>query len=84
MLDAWLEGRAFIGGEHPSYADIATGVSMFRWMTMPNERLPMPHLQAWYGRLRARPAFVEAVSVTFSIARPFMMVAEIRGSISGQ
>jgi glutathione S-transferase len=33
---------------------------------MPNERLPMPHLEAWYARLEARPAFAKAVRVSYA------------------
>ena len=66
MLDRRLADCDFIGGDRPTYADIVAGASMFRWMTMPHERPALPHLEAWHGRLMARPAFVKAVCVDFS------------------
>lgn len=65
MLDKWLAGRRFIGGEGLSYADIVAGASMFRWMTMPIARPSMPNLEAWYSRLEARPAFRTGVCVSY-------------------
>jgi glutathione S-transferase len=66
MLDQRLAARDFLGGDRPSYADIVTGASMFRWTTMPHQRPDMPNLAAWHRRLEARPAFVKAVCVDFS------------------
>ena len=66
MLDNALEGRDFLLGPQLSYADIIAGSGMFRWMTMGHEREPMANLEAWYARLRARPAFVKGVCVDFS------------------
>lgn len=66
MLENALEGRDFLLGPQLTYADIVVGSGMFRWMTMGIEREPMPNLEAWYARLRARPAFVKAVCVDFS------------------
>jgi glutathione S-transferase len=65
-LDSALSDRPYLAGERFSYADIVAGVSMHRWMTMPNERLPMPHLEAWYARLVARPAFTKAVQISYA------------------
>lgn len=66
MLDRWLATRDFICGATLTYADIIVGVSMFRWMTMEIERLPMPHLDAWYRRLEERPAFQKGVCVSYA------------------
>ncbi len=40
--------------------------SLFRWMTMDIERTPMRHVEAWYGRLEARPAFRQGVCVSYA------------------
>jgi glutathione S-transferase len=66
MLDGWLATDHFVGGSQLTYADIAVGVSMFRWMTMPNERIAMPNLEAWYSRLQARSAFRKSVCLDFA------------------
>ncbi|EPN01382.1 glutathione S-transferase family protein, partial [Pseudomonas syringae pv. actinidiae ICMP 19070] len=33
----------------------------YGWFEMPIERPPLPHLQAWYERLKTRPAYHKAV-----------------------
>jgi glutathione S-transferase len=66
MLEKALAGRDFLVGPQLTYADIVVGSGMFRWMTMGIERDPMPNLEAWYARLRARPAYLKGVCVDFS------------------
>jgi glutathione S-transferase len=66
MLEKALNGRDFLLGSQLTYADVIVGSSMFRWMTMGIEREPMPNLERWYDRLRARPAFLKGVCVDFS------------------
>ncbi len=66
MLDAALAERPFLAGTELTYGDIPAGVAMFRWMTMPIERQPMPNLEGWYRRLDARSAFRKAVCVSYA------------------
>jgi glutathione S-transferase len=66
MLDKALAGRDFLLGPQLTYADIVAGSAMYRWMNMGIEREEMPNLEAWYGRLMERPAFVKGVCVDFS------------------
>lgn len=57
LLEAELgKGNAFIAGEEFSIADIVLGLSIHRWLIMPFEHKPMPHVQAYYERLKQRPA----------------------------
>lgn len=65
-LDAALADKPYLAGQRLTYADIVVGVSMHRWMTMPNERLPMPNLEAWYARVKARPGFEKVVEVSYA------------------
>jgi len=51
----WLSGDAFGMG------DIPLGSFIYAWFEMPIERPSLPHLEAWYARLRERPAFQRAV-----------------------
>jgi glutathione S-transferase len=37
--------------------DIPLGCAVFRYLEMVPDRLEMPHLEAWYERLAARPAY---------------------------
>jgi glutathione S-transferase len=64
-LDRWLAGRDFIVGDGLSLADIATGVSLYRYFELEIERPALPHVEAWYTRLQARPAFREHVMIPF-------------------
>jgi glutathione S-transferase len=48
--------RPFIGGESFSIADIVLGLSLHRWFITPFEHRPFPHAQAYYERLKQRPA----------------------------
>jgi len=41
--------------------DIPLGSFIYAWFEMPIERPELPHLRAWYERLRARPAYQRAV-----------------------
>lgn len=57
LLDAHLAGRAFVTGEAFTMGDIPVGAFAYRWLALPIERPALPNLEAWYGRLCARPAF---------------------------
>lgn len=61
-LEAVLAAGPFVGGDHPSIADIAWGVHAHRWFTMPIDRPDAPRLRAWYDRLLQRPAFAAHVA----------------------
>lgn len=51
----WLSGEGFGMG------DIPLGSFIYAWFEMPIERPSLPNLEAWYARLRERPAFQRAV-----------------------
>lgn len=55
LLDEHLRGRPYMTGQTFTVADIAAGAHAHRWLNLPLERQPRPHLEAWYGRLRERP-----------------------------
>jgi glutathione S-transferase len=65
ILDMALAKRPYLAGENLTYADIAAGVSLYRWTTMDVARDPHPNVEAWHERLKARPAFVKAVCVSY-------------------
>ncbi len=67
ILDARLAHRPFVTGEELSLADIAFGPHVHRWLKLSFDGRPeLVHLQAWYDRLVARPAYVAhcAVAIT--------------------
>jgi glutathione S-transferase len=59
---AILEGQLaksgdFVAGATFTLADIVLGLSVNRWFMTPIERPVLPHVQAYYDRLAARPGF---------------------------
>lgn len=61
MLDAELEGRDYVAGDHLTIGDIPVGCFVWRWSELPVERPSLPNLEAWHRRLQGRPAFREHV-----------------------
>jgi glutathione S-transferase len=60
ILDGQLaKTGAFVTGEVFSLADVVLGLSVVRWMRIPNERPDFPALAAYYERLNERPGFRE-------------------------
>jgi len=59
MVDQQLQDRPYLCGPDLTLADIALGIQVHRWFTMPIERQPMPALRAWYDRLLAQPAYAK-------------------------
>ncbi|MFA1286653.1 glutathione S-transferase family protein [Xanthomonas axonopodis pv. nakataecorchori] len=59
--DAALAQQPYLSGEQFAMGNIPLGSFIYAWFEMPIERPELPHLQAWYARLRARPAYRRAV-----------------------
>jgi glutathione S-transferase len=55
LLDAALARQPFLTGESFGVADCCIAPMTHRWLNLPIERTAMPHLEEWYGRMRARP-----------------------------
>lgn len=65
LLDARLAERPFLLGEALSLADIPAGTALYRYFELEIERPALPHVQAWYERLQARPGYRNGVMVPF-------------------
>jgi glutathione S-transferase len=65
LVEAQVAERAFMAGEVLSLADIAIGTLLYRYFELEIDRPALPRLEAWYDRLRARPAYREHVMVSF-------------------
>jgi glutathione S-transferase len=58
ILDAQLQITGLHAAGHDfSLADVVLGVSVHRWMKTPMDRVALPAVEAYYDRLKARPAF---------------------------
>ncbi|WP_119165727.1 glutathione S-transferase family protein [Algihabitans albus] len=66
LLDAKLEGRDYLLGETLTMADIPLGCAVYRWHALEVPRQSLPHLEAWYARLRDRPAYPSRVMLPLS------------------
>ncbi|HEX7054219.1 MAG TPA: glutathione S-transferase [Burkholderiales bacterium] len=61
-----LARQAYLAGERFTMADIPLGCHVQIWMRLPIERPPLPGVEAWFGRLRERPAFRRIVDIALS------------------
>jgi glutathione S-transferase len=58
-----LARQAYLGGARFTMADIPLGCEVQRWMRVPIERPSYPAVEAWFERLRERPAFRKIVDL---------------------
>jgi glutathione S-transferase len=63
MIEPVLAKAPYLTGNAFTLADIAVGVMAYRWFEMAIERPAMPAVEAWYDRIKARPAFKTHVAV---------------------
>jgi len=61
--ETMLAGKRYVTGETFTMGDIPLGCEVQRWMRVPMERPRFPNVEAWFERLRARPAFLAFVDV---------------------
>ncbi len=66
MLDAALAGKQYVAGNAFTMGDIPIGCEIQRWMRVPIERPRHANLEAWFGRLCARPAYKRFVDIPLS------------------
>ena len=69
LIDHQLAARPWLAGDRFSMADIPVGATLYRYYAMDIERPALAHLQAWYDRLRERPAYRTHVMVSFEELR---------------
>lgn len=65
LLNEILADRPFLAGDRLSLADIPAGTALYRYYGLEIDRPSVPHVEAWYERLTARPAYREHVMVPF-------------------
>jgi len=61
LLDAHLAAQPYVAGASFTMGDIPIGCEVQRWLRVPIERPPLPHLEAWFERLRERLPFRKIV-----------------------
>ena len=65
FLDRHLKTGGYLAGNTFTMADIPAGMMLYRWFEMDIARPDTPHVEAWYARLRERPAYRKAICIPF-------------------
>jgi glutathione S-transferase len=63
MVDRYLGETDYLAGDGFSIYDIPLGIQAYRWFNLDIEREKLDNFDAWYGRLKARPAFQTHIAV---------------------
>ncbi len=63
ILEQTLARQPYVAGREFTMGDIPIGCEVQRYMRVPIERPAFPGVQAWFERLRERPAFVKHVDL---------------------
>lgn len=69
ILEAQLDGNAYVAGPEFTLADILVGTPLYRFFNIDIPRTSRPALAAYYDRLQERPAYREQVMVSFDELR---------------
>ncbi|MBV1868741.1 MAG: glutathione S-transferase family protein [Marinosulfonomonas sp.] len=68
-LEEQLEKHDYLASGDFTLADIVIGSVLFRWFDLDIERRPRPLVQAYYNRLKDRPAYREHVMISYESLR---------------
>ena len=69
MLDRRLGDGPYLAGNDLTFADMITGHLLYRYYTLDFDRAATPSLDAYYGRLSARPHYRDHVMVSYESLR---------------
>lgn len=65
IVESVLPDREYISGPTFTLGDIPFGASLYRYFELDIERPSLPRVEAYYQRLRARPAYIKHVMIPF-------------------
>jgi glutathione S-transferase len=68
-LDAHLADHPYVTGASLTMGDIPIGSTLYRYFDMETERPSLPNVEAYYARLRDRPAYQAHVMVSYESLR---------------
>lgn len=63
VADRVLAGQPYLSGDRFAMGDIPLGALVYPWFELPMERPDLPHLTAWYERLKKRAAYRRQVMI---------------------
>ena len=84
VLDRHLAGKAFIGGEHYSIADMAAYPWIVPWTRQGQNLDNFPNVRRWFDAIRARPATIKAYAIADEINTVPSVTEESRKILFGQ
>ncbi|WP_431285134.1 glutathione S-transferase family protein [Humitalea sp. 24SJ18S-53] len=59
IVEAQLAAHPYLCGDNLTLADIALGIFVHRWFVLPIARPDLPHLAAWYARLKTHKGYAD-------------------------
>jgi len=65
IVEADLKERSYLAADRITLGDIPLGTSLYRYFELEIDRPSLPRVEAWYARLKGRPAYREHVMVRF-------------------
>jgi len=65
LLNKHLKDKPFVAGDTLTIGDIPAGAQLYRYFELEIDRPSLPHVEAWYARLREREAYRTHVMVAF-------------------
>lgn len=80
QLDDHLADQQFMAGDALTIGDIPLGSMMYRYFNLQIERPSVPHVEAWYERLCARPAYEKHVMIPFGSNAEEWLIEEKRNA----
>jgi len=63
ILEAELSKRPYLAGDRFTWGDLPLGAAAQRFFNLPIERPQLPAAEAWYARIKERPAFERVVDL---------------------
>jgi glutathione S-transferase len=69
IIDARLAESPYLGGDHLAFGDCIFGTLLYRYFTLDFDRADAPHLDTYYKRLCARPAYARHAMVSYDSMR---------------
>jgi glutathione S-transferase len=66
IIEHTLAQQPYLSGAELGIGDIPLGSFIYAWFEMPIQRQPRPHIERWYQRLRARPAYQSTVMIALT------------------
>jgi glutathione S-transferase len=82
VLDDHLVSNHFVAGDQFTFGDIPLGVLIHKYFVLDIKRPPLPGIEAWYERLKERPAFKEHAMQPFGNSPSEFFALQTKGEQS--